>query len=135
MSEIMANIQRLEQEIADSHIVIGKRNAALRLSANKEFRELFMQDYFVTEAARLVQISSDTNLTKETREECLAMAIATGHTKRYLSMVVQSGAHAEANLQSNMELLDELRAEAASEDDERVSTEVEVSSYDDEETE
>lgn len=87
MSDLL-QLERQRQEIAE---LVELRDAALRLSENRDFRKLFIDLYFKDEAARLVQVSSDPIITKEQREDALAMAQATGHTKRYLSMIVLRG--------------------------------------------
>lgn len=106
----MSDIRDLEQGIKDAEGLLEARNMALKLSENREFRALFHDGYFMTEAARLVQLSSDPSLTLEQRADALAMAQATGHTRRYMSMVIQMGAHAERELPEMRETLEELRA-------------------------
>lgn len=106
----MSDIQDLEQEIKEAEELIARRKSALKLSENREFRKLFHEEYFHTEAARLVQLSADPALTLEQRADALAMAQATGHTKRYLSMAVQMGAVAERQLPDMVATLDELRS-------------------------
>jgi hypothetical protein len=106
----MSDIQDLEQGIKDAEELLGHRKMALKLSENREFRKLFTEEYFVNEAARLVQLSADPSLKPEQRADALAMAQATGHAKRYLSMCVQMGAVAERELPAMHEALAELRA-------------------------
>jgi len=106
----LADIQALEQGIKDAEILIGRRQMALRLSENREFRKLILEDYCVTEAARLVQLSADTIMPHNERADALAMAQATGHLKRYLSMMVQMGAHSERELPQLQAQLDEMRS-------------------------
>lgn len=106
----MSDIQDLEQGIADAKDLISRRDAALKLSENREFRSLFIDGYFKEEAARLVQLSSDPALNTDQRADALAMAQATGHMKRYLSMAVQMGAVAERELPDMEAELETLRA-------------------------
>lgn len=105
----MSEILELEQDIKNAEELVARREMAIKLSSNREFRKIFMDDYFVTEAARLVQLSADPALTLEQRADALAMAQATGHAKRYLSMMIQMGAHAARELPQAREALDELR--------------------------
>lgn len=106
----MSDIQDLEQDIKNAEELVARRQMALKLSENREFRKLFMDEYFVSEAARLVQLSADPSLTLEQRADALAMAQATGHAKRYLSMAIQMGYAAERDLPAAHEALAELRA-------------------------
>lgn len=105
----MSDIQQLERDIKEAEELVERRNMAIKLSSNREFKKLFLEDYFVTEAARLVQLSADPALNTEQRADALAMAQATGHAKRFLSMMVQMGAHAERELPEARAALDELR--------------------------
>lgn len=107
----MSDIHDLEREIAGAKELVERRQTALKLAANPEFKKLFLEDYFVTEAARLVQLSADPVLNPEQRADALAMAQATGHCKRYLSMMVQMGAHAENGIGDMEEALEEARRE------------------------
>lgn len=106
----MSDIHDLEQGIQDAEELVARRDQAIKLSKNTEFRALFMDQYFVTEAARLVQLSADPALTVEQRADALDMAQATGHAKRYLSMAIQMGAVAERELPDMRAALEELRA-------------------------
>ena len=105
MSEIMG----LEQEIEQAEDLVSRRNMALKLFENREFRILFMDEFLTKEAARLVHLSSDPALNADQRADALAMAQATGHVKRYLSMTVQMGAVAEREIADMKASLDELR--------------------------
>ena len=109
----MSELQQLEQQRADNQEAIELRDAALRLSENKDFRRLFIEMYFKTEAARLVQLSSDPVLKQDQREDALSMAQATGHAKRFLSMLVVRG----NTLSREMDDLDEQIAEARQEEE------------------
>lgn len=106
----MSDIQALERDIKNNEALVEHRNLAIKLSENFEFRKLFHEEYFVSEAARLVQLASDPALTKEQQADALEMAKATGHTRRYLSMIVQMGYHAERELPDQRAALEELRA-------------------------
>ena len=106
----MSDIHDLETGIQNAEELVARRNMAIRLSNNPDFRTVFHDDYFVTEAARLVQLSADPSMDPEQRADALAMAQATGHTKRYLSMMFQMGAVAERELPEMRATLDEMRS-------------------------
>lgn len=110
MSQHLEDIKALEQSIADNEHIIAQREKALRLSANPDFRDLFINGFFRDEAARLVHMSSDPNVSLQDRADALAMAQGAGHTKRYLSVIVQQGYLAERDLPAMRASLDELRA-------------------------
>jgi len=106
----MSELQDLEQGIKDAEDLVSRRNMAIKLAGNHEFKTLFLDHYFTTEAARLVQLSADPILDSNKRADALAMAQATGHMKRYLSMMVQMGAVADRELPDMHAALDELRS-------------------------
>lgn len=106
----MSEIQDLEHDIREAEALVQRRKDALKLSENPEFKKLFMEEYFVKEAARFVQIAGDPNLTKDQRDDAIEMAKATGHAKRWLSAAIQMGAHYEGVLPQMYAELDELRA-------------------------
>lgn len=105
----LADIQNLEAEIDQAKELIVRREAAIKLSKNPEFRMLFLKEYFESEAARLVQLSADPALDAQQRADALNMAQATGHTKRYLSMAYQMGAVAEREIHDKEAELEHLR--------------------------
>lgn len=105
------SVKDLEQQQTEAKELIERRNAALRLAQNPDFRRLVMDEYCGTEAARLVQMSSDPAMDVNQRADALAMAQATGHFKRYMSMCIQMGAVAERDAVQLEEALVEARAE------------------------
>lgn len=95
IEQLQNELAQLEAEISEAEQIVDRRNKAIKLHSNPEFKELFSEQYFVNEAARLVHLSSDPALTSEQRADALSMAQASGHTRRYLSQLVQMGAHYE----------------------------------------
>ncbi len=78
----------------------------MKLAENREFRKLILEEFMVSEAARLVGESADPVMTPQQRADALAMAQAAGHLKRYLSMIVQLANNAEnamGDLESELE--------------------------------
>jgi hypothetical protein len=95
----MSELAQLEEQQKNANQLIELKKAAIRLSINSDFKTLFQKGYFLEEAARMVQLASDPSLTKEQREDANDMAKATGHAKRYLSMIVQMAAVAERDIE------------------------------------
>jgi hypothetical protein len=117
------SVQQLEQQLSNAQELIDRKNRALRLANNADFRVLFQEEYFLKEAARMVQLSGDPSLTAEQRADALAMAQATGHTKRYLSMIVQQATVAERDMPELEEALAEARLEEIEGEDSPVEAE------------
>lgn len=95
----MSELAQLEEQQKTANELIELKKAAIRLSVNPDFKTLFQKGYFLEEAARMVQLASDPALTKEQREDANDMAKATGHAKRYLSMIVQMAYVAERDME------------------------------------
>jgi hypothetical protein len=109
----MSELLELEQQHADYKTVIARRQMAMRLANNRDFKKLILEDFCVTECARFAQISGDFNMPKDNRDDALATAQAAGHLKRYLQAVTQMGAMAERDLGALEEELDSARAAEA----------------------
>lgn len=107
MSEVLA----LENQLANSKELIERRQMALRLAKNTDFKKLVLEGFCLEEAARYVQASGDPALSAEERADALAMAQASGHLKRFLSVTVQMGAHCERDLPDLEQALADARAE------------------------
>lgn len=109
----MSDIYDLEKQLAEAKELTENRQLALRLYKNRDFKKLIIDQFCTTEAARYVQVSGDPALKAEERADALAMAQASGHLKRYLSMVVQMGAASERDLPAIEEALVEARQYSA----------------------
>ncbi|MFA7188456.1 MAG: hypothetical protein WC117_00040 [Sphaerochaetaceae bacterium] len=91
------------------------RDDALKLFDNRLFKKVILENFCVTEAARYVQASADPALDAAQRADALNLAQASGHLKRYLSVLVQMGNAAATNLRDSEQALDEMRAEEGNE--------------------
>lgn len=100
MSEVIA----LENQLEDSKVYIARRDLAVKLYKNPEFKKLIIDEFCGSECARYVQSSADPALSDRERADALAIAQAAGHLRRYLSVIVTMGNQAE-------NMLDRLQAE------------------------
>ncbi len=94
----MSEVAQLEKQLEDAKELARRRQAALRLAENRDFRELILDDYLVKEAARCIQASGDPLLDDKVRRDMIEMAKATGFLKRFLSMITTMGGTAEADI-------------------------------------
>lgn len=99
MSEVEQTVEQLRQFQADQKILVDARDRAIALSTNPDFKKLILDGFCTTEAARYVQESCDPMLAPHMREDALAMAQASGHLKRFLSLTIQIGNTAANNMQ------------------------------------
>jgi hypothetical protein len=93
-----------------------RRDLALKLSNNRDFRKLILEDFCKEEASRLVAQSADPALDEKQQRDALSMAQAAGHLKRYLSMMIRMGDTAERSIGDLEEALAEARRESDSAD-------------------
>lgn len=107
----MSQVAQLEQQLVEAKELVERRQMAMRLAKNADFRKLIMDSYCGTEAARLVQLSADPVLSDREKADALNMAQATGHFKRFMSMAIQMGAHAEGDMTNLEESIAEARVE------------------------
>jgi hypothetical protein len=109
MSEVLA----LEKQLQTAKQLAARREMALKLSDNREFKQLILKDFCVEECARYAQASADPALTAEQRTDALALAQAAGHLRRFLSVVVQMGVTAKNEIPQIEVAIEELRQEGA----------------------
>lgn len=111
----MATREELEQQVKDNAKLIKLAENVRRLNENRDFKALIHDEYLEKEAARLVQLSGDPRLNAEQRADALAMAVATGHLKRFLNVTIQIGEAAAKDNVDCREAIDELEQEEAAE--------------------
>jgi hypothetical protein len=114
MSEV--TVQQLETQRESIQQAIEMRQAVQRLTQNADFRKVINEQFMVKECARYAQASADPALTERNQKDALAIAQASGHLKRYLSVLIQMGNAAENELEAINNALDDARAETANPD-------------------
>lgn len=114
MSEFQNNseVEALEKQQKDAALLMAHRDMALKLSSNREFKKLILEEFCVNESARYAHSSADPALTAEQRADALALAQAGGHLRRWLSIKVRMGNTAEAQQGDLDDALAEARGEA-----------------------
>lgn len=107
----MSQIQEVELSIEQAKGLIARKDQALKLTDNKDFKALVLQGYFVDEAARLALLSSDPMLDAEARADVMQGVLALGYFKRYITGIIHFGRMAEKDLAAHTETLAELHSE------------------------
>lgn len=107
MSEVFA----LERQLTEAQEIIKLRDNALKLYASPEFKSLILDRFCTQECARYAQSSADPALSAEQRADSLNMAQAAGHLRRFLSITVQMGNHAERQVPDLEDAIEEARQE------------------------
>jgi hypothetical protein len=107
----MSEVHQLEKQLSDSKKLVADKAMALKLSENREFRKLILDEFCVQECARYAQTSADPALPANERADALALAQAAGHLRRWLSVKVQMGNVAERDITELEAALEEARQE------------------------
>ena len=100
----MSEVNALEKQLDDAKEFIARRDLAIKLYKNPEFKKLIIDEFCGSECARYAQTSADPALSDRERADALAIAQAAGHLRRYLSVIVTMGNQSE-------QMLDRLEAE------------------------
>lgn len=108
MSETTKN---LEHQRDNARQLIERRDLALRLHKNPDFKKLILEEFCVNECARYAQASADPALKPDARADSLAIAQAAGHLRRFLSVIVQMGNQAEGQMTELNEAIEASRQE------------------------
>lgn len=111
MSDVLVQQQNLEGQIKAAREHVARRDMALKLYNIREFKKIIIDEFCGTECARYVQASGDPALSVENRADSLAIAQASGHLRRYLSVLIQMGNQAAREIAECEQALEELRAE------------------------
>lgn len=127
----MSQVNQLEKQREDNKIKIEKRDLALKLYQNREFKKLFVDGFFRDDCAQYAQLSQDPALSKESQADALNIAQAAGHVRRWLSVLVQMGNKAEHDNAQIDGMIDEVRLEEEAEEAERLQAEASGQTRDD----
>ena len=109
----MSEISELQHQLDDAKERMERRDMAARLAQNADFKKLILEEFCVNECARYAQVSGDPMQDATARADCLAIAQAAGHLRRWLQVVHQMGSHAANNRPAIEDAIDELRASGA----------------------
>ena len=122
MSELQHDIEQVELSVEEVKSLIAFRDRVLKLWQNKDFQEVIEKAFLEGEAVRLTHLYTDNAVMsdKELREKVHVDLQSVGFLKRFLSVSVTLGNHAEAAMEADPESLDQLRYEEAHPDVEGV---------------
>jgi hypothetical protein len=106
----MSDIIQLEQQLKNAKLLLERKEKALRLAENREFRELILEGFCRDDAARFAQQIGDPALDKKQQEDAASMAAASGHLLRYLRVITQQGDVVGREVADIEAMIEELRA-------------------------
>lgn len=102
-------ITQLEQQIEQNKALVERRDLALKLSENRTFRKLILEEFCTNECAKFVQASVNPNLPADNRAQSLAMAQAAGYLRQFLSVCVVMGNQAANSIGQAQEQIEDIR--------------------------
>lgn len=112
----MNDVQQLEQLIDVSKVSVKKADAVKRLLKNKDFKLIFIEDFFKEHLANTVMVKAQpANQTEKDQKYCDDQINAVGHTRYFLDMVLALGAQAANVIDQTEKELVTLRQEEDSE--------------------
>jgi hypothetical protein len=115
MSEV--TVEQFENHLDGLKETIEFRDAVQRLAKNRDFVKVITNGFMLHEASRYVQASGDPALTAVQRADALAIAQASGHLKRFLSVSIQIGNKAQDDMPELERQLDLARRGVDDDDD------------------
>lgn len=109
------DIETVELSIQEARKYVARRDAAIRLADNRDFKNLILDGYFKEEAARLTGLLGERPAPGETlpftREMIMADLEAIAALQRYMRLIVQQGDIMEKEIDVNTEALSVMRSE------------------------
>lgn len=112
----MSDISELEKQFETNKRQVYLGGLAEKLSENKDFRELILEEFCQREVARAMGMAGDPSQLMEKnptelREQMIRIAEAGGHLKRFLTAQVMMGRTAASQNEQILTTIDEIRAE------------------------
>lgn len=87
--ELQYELSRAKEALAAAERSVKMGEALRRLRANPDFQEIIMDQFCLKEAARYVQISTESNMAPEARADALGCAQASGYLLRWFEAMEQ----------------------------------------------
>lgn len=109
MSEV--TIRSLEQQLKDAKATVERRDMAVRLASNPDFKKLVLDGFCLHEAARYVQASTDPALGDRERADSLAVAQASGHFRKWMQVQMAMGYQASLEIRQLEDEIEAMRQE------------------------
>jgi hypothetical protein len=107
----MSDLEQVDIQINVAEEIINLRDNYYKLSENKYFKEIIINDYFKEEAARLVMAKSNSNLDEVQQRSIDNMILGVGGLSNYFDMIVRRGNEMELSMQDYEQTREEILAE------------------------
>jgi hypothetical protein len=117
----VSQVNQLEQQREANKIAIERRDIAIKLYSNREFKKLIVDGFLRDDCAQYAQLSQDPALGEREQLDALRLSQAAGHLRRFLSVTIAMGNRAENQNAEIEQALDEVRLEEAAGDAEELA--------------
>ena len=107
----MNDLEHIDIQITTAEKLIILRDNFYKLSENKYFKEIILNDYFKEEAARLVMAKSNSNLDESQQRSIDNMIAGIGSLSNYFDMLIRRGNEMEVSMQEFEQTREEILAE------------------------
>jgi len=107
----MNDLEHVDIQITTAEKLILLRDNFYKLSENKHFKEIILNDYFKEEAARLVMAKSNTSLDEVQQRSIDNMIAGIGSLSNYFDMIIRRGNEMEVSLKEFEQTREEILAE------------------------
>jgi hypothetical protein len=109
------DLETIELSIEDAKAQIAMKDALEKLTRNRDFKKLILDEYFEKNAIRLVMLKSSpvAQGSAEVHDGVLREMDAIGSLRQYFAGVMRNGTIAEKSLRDYEETREELLSEAA----------------------
>ena len=105
-------IETVELSIEQARKLVDNRTDLEKLTKNKQFKNLIIENYFEREASRLVLLKADPSMQGDVEQATILRQIdAIGTFRQYLSTTMQRGNTAARTIADDEKTLEELRDE------------------------
>ncbi len=106
------NVKEIELDIEDARQTIAFHDAYVRLTKNADFQLLIEKNYFIDEAARLVEFKANPAVQNDAAQAAIIKALdAIGGLQQYFNKLGFQADNAERALEEANEALAEIAAE------------------------
>jgi len=104
----MSDIAEIELSIEAAKNLVSRKEQALKLASNREFKALVLEGYMKDEAVRLVGLSADPNMKNHT-DDIFDAIKGISLFRQYMQNIVTMGTVAENELFDQEQTLEEIR--------------------------
>ena len=105
---LQKEIQQVHVSIEQAKEIVKLGEEAIALAENPLFEKLVLKGYFIDEAARLVHLYGDPNISADIKAKIQSDLAGPAHFKRYMQTFIARGRAAHNEIAAHQQSLEEL---------------------------